>query len=163
VPEPNESSTGSLTWTVHRAREEPGKTAIVLAFIGMFLVFSGVFFGPVLALIAALVLFVALNTYFLPVTVAFSDAGVDIDKRLFRTHYDWKQFRRWIRTSGGIVLSPFSRRNYLDNFRGVHLLLPPDPTPVIASLEKRFAPPEQRLKLDDPPADEGTNSKSDAG
>jgi hypothetical protein len=163
VPEPNESSTGGLTWTVHRAKEEPGKTAIVVSFIGMFLVFSAVFFGPVLALLAALILFIALNSYFLPVTVVFSDAGIDIDKRLFRTHYDWKQFRRWMRTSGGIVLSPFSRRNYLDNFRGIHLLLPADPSTVIAYLERRFAPPEERLTLDDHPADEDTNSKSDAG
>jgi hypothetical protein len=142
-----------LTWSVHRARENRGKTGIVLAFILMFLVFSAVFFGPVLALLAALILFVALNAYFLPVTVRLSESGIDIDKRLFKTHYDWKQFRKWHRTTGGIVLSPFSRKTYLNNFRGVHLLLPEDPSTVIAYLEKRFAPPppDDRLKLDNEP------------
>jgi hypothetical protein len=115
------------------------------------LVFSAVYFGPLLALLALVLLFVALNAYFLPVTVTFSDRGIDINKRLFRAHYDWKQFRKWYRTTGGIVLSPFSHKTYLNNFRGVHLLLPDDPSAVIAYLERRFAPPEPRLTLDGPP------------
>jgi hypothetical protein len=112
------------------------------------------------------VLFLALNTYFLPVTYTLTDKGIEVDKRLFTARYEWKQFRRWIRTSGGIVISPFSRKNYLDNFRGVHLLLPADAGKVrmtnfecrmsvrtediVAYLEKRFAPPppDERLKLD---------------
>ena len=141
---------GELTWTVHRARETPGKTVAVLVFIAAFLALTVYIFGPLLALLAAVILFVALNSYFLPFTVTFSDQGVVIDKGLYKARYEWKQFRRWFRTSGGIVLSPFSRRTYIDNFRGVHLLLPPDPSAVVAYLDKRFAPPppDDRLKLD---------------
>ena len=157
-----------LSWTVHRARETPVKTVVVTVFILAFVGFSWVVFGPMLGMLAAVVLFVALNTYFLPITYMLTDKGVEIDKRLFEARYEWKQFRRWFRTTGGIVISPFSRRNYLDNFRGVHLLLPaggrmtPDasrPMPdgvqtadIVAYLEKRFAPPplDERLKLDEP-------------
>lgn len=159
-----------LSWTVHRAKETPTKTVVVSILILAFVGFSSVVFGPVLGLLAVVVLFLALNTYFLPVTYAFTDKGIDVDKRLLRTHYDWKQFRRWFRTSGGIVISPFSRRSYLDNFRGVHLLLPAEAgrtedrrrrteggarmtndgqqmtdrvrtEDIVAYLEKRFAPP----------------------
>ncbi len=140
-----------LTWTVHRAKETPVKTAVVLVFILAFVGFSWAMFGPMLGMLAVVVLFLALNTYFLPITYLLTDKGIEIDKRLFTTRYEWKQFRRWFRTTGGVVISPFSRRNHLDNFRGVHLLLPADPQPIVAYLEKRFAPPpaDERLRLDD--------------
>ena len=154
-----------LSWTVHRAKETPRKTVVVSLFILVFVGFSWVAFGPMLGMLAVVVLFVALNTYFLPVTYTFTDKGIEVDKRFFTARYEWKQFRRWLRTSGGIVISPFSRKNYLDNFRGVHLLLPADKQgtlnerrettavrteDIVAYLEKRFAPPppDERLKLD---------------
>ena len=141
-----------LSWSVHRAAESPRKTTVAVVFIAAFVAFTAVVFGPVLAVLAVVILFVALNAYFLPITYTFTDSGIAIDKQLFKARYEWKQFRRWFRTTGGIVLSPFSSRSYLDNFRGVHLLLPADPSAVFAFLDRRFAPPEERLKLDDKPA-----------
>jgi len=113
-----------LSWTVHRAKETPRKTVVASIFILAFVAFSSVVFGPMLGVLAIVVLFVALNAYFLPITYTLTDKGIEVDKRLFTARYEWKQFRRWFRTTGGIVISPFSRKNYLDNFRGVHLLLP---------------------------------------
>jgi len=174
-----------LSWTVHRAKETSTKTIVASIFILAFVAFTWVVFGPVLGLLAAVVLFLALNTYFLPITYTFTDKGIEVDKRLFSAHYEWKQFRRWFRTTGGIVISPFSRKNYLDNFRGVHLLLPADSSrmsnvegrmtndgqqtadrprteDIVAYLEKRFAPPppDDRLKLDEP-ADVGSQNAAD--
>lgn len=158
-----------LSWTVHRAREAPAKTAVVLVFILAFVVFSWLVFGPVFGILAVVVLFLALNTYFLPITYTFTDKGIDVDKRLFTARYEWKQFRRWFRTTGGIVLSPFLHKSYLDNFRGVHLMMPADAgkarnskseartevwiEDIVVYLEKRFAPPpvDDRLRLDDEP------------
>jgi hypothetical protein len=143
-----------LSWTVHRAKETPTKTIVASVFILAFVAFSWAVFGPMLGILALVVLFLALNTYFLPITYTLTDKGIEVDKRMFTARYEWKQFRRWFRTSGGVVISPFSRKNYLDNFRGVHLLLPADPQPVIDYLEKRFAPPpvDDRLRLDEPDA-----------
>jgi len=95
-------------------------------------------------MVALVVLFAATHTYFLPITYCLSNNGVTVNKRIFTYTYEWSRFRRYFRTSGGIVLSPFSRHNFLDNFRGVHLLLPPDDQDIVAYLEKRFAqlPPE---------------------
>ena len=142
-----------LSWTVHRAKENPRKTVVASVFVLAFVAFSWAVFGPMLGILAMVVLFLALNTYFLPITYTLTDKGIEVDKRVFTARYEWKQFRRWFRTTGGIVISPFSRKNYLDNFRGVHLMLPPDPQPVFAHLEKRFAPPpvDDRLRLDDEP------------
>lgn len=165
-----------LSWTIHRAKESPGKTVVASVFILAFVAFSWAVLGPMLGILAVVVLFLALNTYFLPITYTLTDKGIEVDKRMFTARYEWKQFRRWFRTSGGIVISPFSRKSYLDNFRGVHLMLPAEerrtpsderrtadvegPTPgkvrtadIEAYLEKRFAPPpvDDRLRLDDEP------------
>ncbi len=142
----------SLSWTVHRARETPLKTLLAVLFVLSFLGFVVVFFEPVLALVGAIVLLLALNSYFLPVTFTFHQRGLTVDKRLFKAEYQWSQFRRWLRTSGGIVLSPFSQPSWLDNFRGVHLLLPEDDSAIVDWLQRQFAPPaDDRLRLDDNP------------
>lgn len=107
-------------------------------FLALFLVFAFVCFGPWLTIIAAVVLFVALHTYFLPVVYTFDGNGVTIDKRIFCHTYPWEQFRRYFRTSGGVVLSPFSQRTFADNFRGVHLMLPSDAAPIAEYLERRL-------------------------
>jgi hypothetical protein len=153
-----------LIWTIHRAKETPAKTWLSLGFIAVFVFFTAWTLGPPLAVLALVVFFAALNSYFLPVTYKLTSKGIEIDKRVYTARYEWKQFRRWFQTTGGIVISPFSKKNYLDNFRGVHLLLPTDPRPVVEYLEKRFAPPPEdtRLKLDDEPAaaDVGESPKS---
>jgi len=114
---------------------------VVSLFLAAFVGLTLVAFGPALALVASVALFVALHTYFLPITYTLSRRGVEVDKRIFSYTYEWSRFRRWVRTSGGIVLSPFAQRTFLDNFRGVHLLLPADPSSVVAYLEARFAGP----------------------
>ena len=127
-----------LTWKVHRARETPTKTVVVSVLLIAFVLFALWCFGPFLALIAVAVLAIALHTYFLPITYTFSDRGVTVDKRIFSYTYPWEQFRRYFHTTGGLVLSPFSRPNFLDNFRGVHLLLPKEPASILDYLDKHF-------------------------
>ena len=135
----------SVTWSVHRLRESPGKSVVVGVFLAVCLVFSWFAFGPGLSLVALLVFALALNTWYLPTTCTFDRDGITVDKRLFSHTYPWDQFRRFFRTTGGVVVSPFSRRTFLDTFRGVHLLLPEDPQPVLDYLERYFAARRARL------------------
>jgi len=128
-----------VTWSVHRSRETPVRTIAVTVFILAFLVFVYWAFQLLFTILALIVLFVTLHSYFLPITYTLNDDGVTIDKYILRHTYPWQQFRRYFRTSGGIVLSPFPKKSFLDNFRGVHLLLPQDPGPIISYLEHRFA------------------------
>jgi hypothetical protein len=127
------------------------RTVLAAAFIAAFVAFTWVSLSPALAVISLVVLLVATHTYFLPIEYTFTDRGVAMDKLIFSYDYEWARFRRYFRTTGGIVLSPFSRRTWLDNFRGVHLLLPKDDSTIVGYLDRRFAPPptDDRLKLDD--------------
>jgi len=132
-----------VAWTVHRAGEARVKATLVGVLLLAVVAFGWWYAGPLLALVAVVVLFASLHTFFLPITYTMDKEGVTVDKRLFRYTYPWDRFRRWFRTTGGVVVSPFSRRTFLDNFRGVHLLLPDEPGPVIAFLERHFAPPAE--------------------
>ncbi len=127
-----------ISWKVHRAKETPGRTVLVGLFIIGFLIFTLVAFGFLLFGVAVVVLFGATHTYFLPVKYTFSAQGVTVDKGIFSYTYEWSRFRRFFFTNGGVVLSPFKERNFLDNFRGVHLLLPAESAPIVAYLKSRL-------------------------
>ncbi|UCG42163.1 MAG: hypothetical protein JSU73_09805 [candidate division WOR-3 bacterium] len=137
-----------VSWSVFRARENVAKTVLVGIAIAVFLTFTLWYFGILLALVALLVLFVALHTYFLPIRYTLAEDGIILDKRIFSHTYPWDQFRAYFRTSGGIVISPFSRRTFLDSFRGVHLLLPEDPTEILTYLGHRFPVRQPKPDLD---------------
>lgn len=83
-----------------------------------------IFYGLPWTILALVVLFTSLNAYFLPTTYILTDTEIIIDKKLFKNNLEWSRFRKYYITTTGIVLSPFTKRNFLDNFRGVHLLLP---------------------------------------
>lgn len=138
---PASSPEQPLSWTVHKLRESPAKSVIVGIFLLAFIAFALYAFGILLTVVALAVFAAALNTWYLPVSYTLDHRGITVDKRVFSHTHPWSQFRRWFRTANGVVLSPFARRTYLDTFRGVHLLLPADPQPVLDRLGRRFAPP----------------------
>ena len=146
MSEARDNKPDALSWTVFKLGEQPAKGAVAGFFLVCFIAFTLYVFGILLALVALLVFATALNTWYLPVTYTLDRTGVTINKRVFSYTYPWEQFRRWFSTSNGVVLSPFSRKTFLDTFRGVHLLLPPDPKPVIEYLLRRF---ERRPELAD--------------
>ncbi|MEO0091863.1 MAG: hypothetical protein ABIK61_04035 [candidate division WOR-3 bacterium] len=127
----------SITWQVHRAKETPKKTILVSVILGIFIIFLILFYGFYWALFAAIILFASLNAYFLPTTYTLTDNEIIVDKKLFRNKLEWNRFRKYYITSTGIVLSPFTKKNFLDNFRGIHLLLPKENNAEIIEFIKR--------------------------
>ncbi|MEO0071938.1 MAG: hypothetical protein ABIK10_00655 [candidate division WOR-3 bacterium] len=114
----------TISWQVHLAKEHPKKTILVGLFLLLVSIFFIKFYGLVLTLVAWGFLFITLNAYFLPTQYTLTDNEVIIDKRIVTNRLPWTHFKKYYFTRNGIVLSPFSRRNFLDNFRGVHLILP---------------------------------------
>jgi hypothetical protein len=140
-----------ISWKVHRAKETPKKTLLVIIVLFIFLVYVAIFFGPPWVILAAVILFASLNAYFLPTTYTLNDTAIIIDKKLFKNKLEWSRFRKYYITTTGIVLSPFTKRSFLDNFRGVHLLMPKENTEEILNFIKK--------KLD--PADNSDRAKTE--
>ena len=146
-----DTRTRPVNWQIHRLREQPARSILAGVFLLCFFVFALYAFGLLLTVVALAVFATALNTWYLPVRYTLDHRGVTVDKRVFSHTYPWALFRRWFRTSNGVVLSPFSRRTFLDTFRGVHLLLPADPEPVLTWLSRRFASEPDRPTSDPGP------------
>jgi len=126
----------SITWKIHRAKEYPRKTLYVSLFIAIFIIFLIIFYGLPWAVLAFIILFFSLNAYFLPAKYTLTDTEVIVDKKLFSNKLEWTRFRKYYITTTGIVLSPFTKRNLLDNFRGIHLLLPKENSEEIINFIK---------------------------
>ena len=129
-----------ITWRIHKAKENPTKTTIVLLFLVVVLIFFLLFYGLLWMLIAILIFFISLNNYFLPIRYTMSDKSIIIDKKIFKYEREWQIFRKYHLTGNGLVLSPFSRRNFLDNFRGIHIFLPKDKDEIVQFIESRLKP-----------------------
>jgi hypothetical protein len=135
-----------LSWQVHRAKEHPKKTLFVSIILGVFVISITVLYGLPWTVLTLIVLFASLNAYFLPTTYTITDTEIIIDKKMFKNKLTWSRFRKYYITTTGVVLSPFTKRNFLDNFRGVHLLLPKENSEAIINFIKNKLDRTQELK-----------------
>ena len=136
-----------ISWKIHKAKENPTKTLIATVFLLFVILFFLFFYGLLWAIIAILVFCISLNTYYLPITYTLTEKAVIIDKKVFKYQREWQIFRKYYLTGNGLILSPFSRRNFLDNFRGLHLLLPKDKDEIIKFIENRLSATKNDLPL----------------
>jgi len=115
-----------IEWKVFLAKEHPLKTILVIIFLLMisFLIF--LYFGSFLLFLSLLILFGALNPYFIPIEYEFNEKDIVVKKFYYTLKRPWNEFRRVEELRNGILLSPFKKRGFLDHFRGVHILFPSD-------------------------------------
>jgi hypothetical protein len=130
-----------ITWKIHKAKENLTKTIFASLFLLFVILIFLFFYGLLWAFIAILIFFISLNSFFLPITYTMTDKAIVIDKKIYKYEREWQTFRKYYLTSNGLILSPFSRRNFLDNFRGLHLLLPKGKDEIIKFIENRLAAP----------------------
>jgi len=131
-----------IEWRVFLAPEHPWKTSITLVLLFGVIFLVGTFVYDLLpkndgnlrilpAVVAGflsfLLFFASFNNYFLPVRFRLTREEVIIKKFYYTDKREWKMFRRYFLTQSGAVLSTFpTRQRFLDNFRGIQLLLPTD-------------------------------------
>ena len=112
-----------LRWTVHPLRDEPGSKSALL--VGIILVLTaGIwisFHSSGYGFLTFGLLTGAMSRYFLPTRYALAPQGIAISHLGVKRRVPWAQFRRATRHADGVFLSPFSRPNRLDTFRGYFL------------------------------------------
>lgn len=125
-------------WERFPAREHLGRTIGASAFILAFLALVYFAYGLFWTGFAGLVLFLSLHTYFIPQRYRLDREKVEVDHIIYRMERPWQEFRSFYPTRNGVVLSPFRRRNFLDHFRGLHLLLPHDREQILKFIERQI-------------------------
>lgn len=127
-----------MKWTVHPARRNLTKTVLSALFITLFLIYVGVFYGVFWCIFGFVVLFVSLHSYFFPTSYAVDDKEVIIKNIFVTQKRKLNEFRKVYVGKNGMLLSPFRRKTFLNQFRGVFLLLPEQRTEVLEFLSARI-------------------------
>ena len=96
-------------------------------------------------------LFVSLHSYFFPTSYNVDDKEVTI-KNIFMTQKRMlAEFRKVYVGKNGMLLSPFRRKTFLNQFRGVFLLMPEQRNEVLEFIRTRIE------KTDDGKEESGDN------
>lgn len=129
-----------MNWTVHPAKRNLSKTVLSAAFIMTFVVIVGVFYGLFWSLFGFIVLFVSVHSYFFPTSYDINDEEIKI-KNIFMTQKrKLSEFRRVYVGKNGVLLSPFRRKTFLNQFRGVFVLVPEESEQILNFLRARIEP-----------------------
>lgn len=113
----------TLTWRVHPARQQPGRTALAVATIAMITAFAAPIMGhPAWSVLIIVVLGLALNRFFLPSTFTIDETGITASYPMTTQRYRWDQIKRFGHDEDGAFLSHRSRKSFLDGYTGMHLL-----------------------------------------
>jgi hypothetical protein len=67
----------------------------------------------------------ALGPAILPCRYRLDEGGVTLGVGVLDQRRPWSEFRRAVRTRGGVLLSPFASRHWLDGYRAWFLPRPP--------------------------------------
>lgn len=135
-----------MKWSVHPAKYNYAKTVLSLIFIFGFLVYVSIFFALVFGILGFIILFFSLHSYYFPTHYEITEEKVII-KNIFTTQRrKLKEFKKVYRGKNGVLLSPFKRKTFLNQFRGVFLLLPPNRDEIVDYLKECIRFQEEALE-----------------
>ncbi|MEO0129253.1 MAG: hypothetical protein ABIL02_03355 [candidate division WOR-3 bacterium] len=127
-----------MKWQVHPAKKNITKTILSTAFIIIFLSLIAIFYNLYWALLGLIFLIASLNSYYFPTNYEITDEEV-IVKTIFSTNKrKLKEFKKYYIGKNGILLSPFTHKTFLNNFRGIFLLLPEERNEIINFIKGKF-------------------------
>lgn len=129
-----------MNWTVHPAKRNLSKTVLSATFIMAFVVIVAVFYGLFWGLFGLIILFVSVHSYFFPTAYEINDEEIKIKNIFVTQKRKLTEFRRVYVGKNGVLLSPFRRKTFLNQFRGVFVLVPEESEKILNFLRTRIEP-----------------------
>ncbi len=127
-----------MKWQTHPAKENITKTILSIAFIFIFVILIAIFYNLYWALLGLFFLLASLYSYYFPTTYEITDEEIII-KTIFTTQKrKLREFKKLYTGKNGILLSPFKHKTFLNNFRGVFLLLPKENNEILNFIKDKF-------------------------
>jgi len=130
-----------MIWTIHPAKENKKKTILSLIFIGALLVYVFIFWGLIWGTLGLIFMFIALQPYYFPTRYELTDEYVQVRTVFANQKRKLIDFKKVYVGKNGALLSPFKRKTFLNNFRGIFLFLPPDRDEILKFLKDRISEP----------------------
>lgn len=131
--------TRNMKWSVHPARENLAKTIVSLIFIFAFLTYVSIFFGIVFAVVGFIILLVTLHSYYFPTHYEITDTEIIVTKFFGTQRRTLNEFRMVYEGKNGVLLSPFSHKTFLNQFRGVFVLVPRERIEIVEYVKQHIA------------------------
>ena len=143
--EPEKEVAPLLTWRTHPLRNEPNRLPVLLLTFALGGSCVWLMFGALPPVLAALLLMsLAVSEFLLPTTYLLTETGAATEGGAGKLKISWKETRRIVSLSNGILLSPLPAPSRLDRFRGVLLRCAPDGEPgnraEILALAAKYVP-----------------------
>jgi hypothetical protein len=111
-----------ISWSIHPAKKRPLVTTLVIIFI--LLIAIGIYtwtLSPLFTALATMILIGSLSGYFFPTTYKFFDDQLVVRYTVTTLRKEWSQYRSFYKDRNGVLLSPFTQRSRLENFRGIYV------------------------------------------
>jgi hypothetical protein len=89
---------------------------------------------------AAGVLFLSLESFFLPTRYELGASGLVVSKAFSSSKNPWEAFRRVYRDPHGLTLSPYRRRTFLEPYRSQRILFDGGDAEAISAEVRRRCP-----------------------
>ncbi|MGB9720963.1 MAG: hypothetical protein ACPL28_05735 [bacterium] len=127
-----------MKWKIHPAKENIKKTILSTAFILIFVILIALFYNLYWALLGLVFLLASLHSYYFPTIYEVTEDEITI-KTIFSTQKrKLNEFKKFYIGKNGIHLSPFKHKTFLNNFRGVFLLLPKEHTEIVNFIKDKL-------------------------
>ncbi len=131
-----------LVWTVHPVRESAAKAALAiaapLAALGLvYLLMHSLLY----AVLGFLLLFASEFPFFIKTTYTFDAQGATMKRGGVAITKKWDQIKSYYPDKNGVLLSPFARPMWLENFRGLYLQYGRHKEEILQQLERRLPQP----------------------
>jgi hypothetical protein len=133
-----------MKWSVHPAQKNNLKTVFALFFIIVFLGFIAIFYSVFFCILGFILFFAALHSYFFPTKYEINEEHLIIKNIFFTQRRNLDEFKKVYRGKNGILLSPFTRKTFLNRFRGVFLLVPGDNVEIEGYVRSVIEPPVEK-------------------
>ena len=126
-------SDAAIQWSYNPWRERPARAWAAVLWLALgFVLLAGLGLQCGVRLGLSLALAASLGTALLPGRYRLDPTGVTLGVGPFARHRPWDDVRRAVRSSEGVLLSPFTTRRWLDAYRAVFLPLPRRSQPDLA-------------------------------
>lgn len=141
----NSTTQDVLRWTVYPMREQPSKGFIFwpVTILTIWAVHWNIQ-HPVLTIVAAIVLYGSLTSYYLPTRYTLDQQGAQFKRWIFHRQMRWERVRSVVDEREGLFLSPFPVKTRLENFRGLFLPYRDNRTAVLNCVH-RYVPQAKGL------------------
>jgi hypothetical protein len=137
VPAP--AALGTLEWSVWPARERPWAAAVLLASLAVLGVLIGQGTGDrVLGIAAPLFVLGSVGSFVAKTHYTLTPETIEVRALGVARARPWSEMRRATVDRGGVFLSPFEKRSWLEAYRGVRLPFGGNRDQVVAFVEAKL-------------------------